>query len=256
MSGGARWAATIGAAALALLVVCSPAVARLRWSACRDVEAECARLRVPLDRSGAVRGSVPLRVARFGGPARGRPTLLYLSGGPGGAGVREFDSVLFELASLERRYRLVSYDQRGTGYSGVLRCPELERDPRLRSPAAGAACANRLGARRAFYGTRDSVEDIEALRRELGAEKLTLLGISYGTKLALAYARAYPERVERLALDSVLDPDDADAFGLEPYRAMGATLAALCTAPCASADPVGDLARLADRLRVAPLPGS
>ena len=52
----------------------------------------------------------------------------------------------------------------------------------------------------------------------LGVQKLTLFGISYGTKLALAYARAHPDRVERMALDSVLDPDDADAFGLEPYR--------------------------------------
>ena len=53
-------------------------------------------------------------------------------------------------------------------------------------------------------------------------QKLTLFGISYGTKLALAYARAHPDHVERLALDSVLDPDDADVFGLEPYRAMRA----------------------------------
>ena len=53
-------------------------------------------------------------------------------------------------------------------------------------------------------------------------EKLTLFGISYGTKLALAYARAHPDHVERLALDSVLEPDDADVFGREPYRAMAA----------------------------------
>ena len=64
----------------------------------------------------------------------------------------------------------------------------------------------------------------------LGAQKLTLFGISYGTKLALAYARAHPDRVERMALDSVLDPDDADVFGLEPYRAMAPSLAALCPA--------------------------
>ena len=88
-------------------------------------------------------------------------------------------------------------------------------------------------------------------------EKLTLFGISYGTKLALAYARAHPEHVERIALDSVLDPDDDDSFGLEPYRAMAPTLAALCPARCrgVTADPAGDLARLADRLRAAPLRG-
>jgi pimeloyl-ACP methyl ester carboxylesterase len=257
MSTGARWAAAIGAVALALLAGAAPATARLRWSSCWDVEAECATLRVPLDRSGAVPGRVGLRLARFTPPTR-RPTLLYLSGGPGGAGVEEFSDVLFEASGLERTFDLVSFDQRGTGHSGLLRCRALEHDERLRSPAAGAACARHLGARRAFYTTRDSVEDMEALRRSLGVPKLTLFGISYGTKLALAYARAYPEHVERIALDSVLDPDDADAFGAESYRAMAATLASLCPDRCrgVTADPAGDLARLADRLRGAPLRGA
>ena len=171
--------------------------------------------------------------------------------------MREFGDVMFEVGGLGRDYQLVSYDQRGTGGSGLLRCRALERDPRLRSTGAGAACARRLGARRAFYGTRESVEDVEALRQALGVEKLTLFGISYGTKLALAYARAHPDRVERMALDSVLDPDDADVFGLEPYHAMPASLAALCPDGCrgVSADPAGDLARLVARLRSAPQRG-
>src|SRR3954447_17967341 len=257
MSTGARWAAAIGAVALALLAGAAPATARLRWSACWDVEAECATLRVPLDRAGAVRGRVGLRLARFTPPSR-RPTLLYLSGGPGGAGVEEFSDVLFEAGGLERRFNLVSFDQRGTGHSGLLRCRALQRDERLRSTTAGAACARHLGARRAFYTTRDSVEDMEALRRALGVEKLTLFGISYGTKLALAYARAYPAHVERIALDSVLGPDDTDPFGAASYRAMATTLASLCPDRCrgVTADPAGDLARLADRLRVAPLHGA
>jgi len=256
MSGGVRWAGAIGAAALTLLAAAAPAAARLRWSGCSGVDAECAALRVPLDRTGTVRGSVRLRVARYSPPSR-RPTLLYLAGGPGGAGVQEFSDVLFEAGGLSKRFDLVSYDQRGTGASGLLRCRALERDARLRSTRAGADCAGRLGARRAFYTTRDSVEDVEAVRRALGVEQLTLFGISYGTKLALAYARAHPDHVERIALDSVLEPDDADVFGREPYQAMGPTLTALCPARCrgVSGDPAGDLARLADRLRAAPLRG-
>jgi pimeloyl-ACP methyl ester carboxylesterase len=256
MTRGVRWAAAIGAAALTMLAPAAPATARLRWSGCNGVEAECAALRVPLDRTGAVPGVIRLRLARYSSPSR-KPTLLYLSGGPGGAGVQEFSDVLFEVGALVRRFELVSYDQRGTGESGLLRCRALERDMRLRSTAAGEECAKRLGARRAFYTTHDSVEDIEAVRRALGVEKLTLFGISYGTKLALAYARAHPEHVERIALDSVLEPDDADPFGREPYQAMGPTLAALCPARCRgiSADPGGDLAQLADRLRRAPLRG-
>jgi pimeloyl-ACP methyl ester carboxylesterase len=256
MRRGLRWAATIGAVTLTLLAAATPATARLRWSGCGDVEAECAHLRVPLDHSRATPGAVRLRVARYSPPGR-RPTLLYLSGGPGGAGVQEFSDVLFSVAGLSRRFNLVSYDQRGTGESGLLRCSPLERDPRLRSTAAAEDCAGHLGTRRAFYTTRDSVEDVEAIRQALDVDKLTLFGISYGTKLALAYARAHPEHVARIALDSVLEPDDPDAFGREPYQAMGPTLAALCPDRCrgVTSDPAGDLARLADRLRTAPLHG-
>ena len=213
-------------------------------------------MRVPLDRAGTLAGSVSLRVARYGEPSR-KPVLLYLSGGPGGAGVREFADVLFEVEPLARRYRLYSYDQRGTGSSGLIRCRALERDPRLRLTRAGERCAQSLGARRGLYRTSDSVEDVEAIRVALGAEKLTLFGISYGTKLALAYARAHPDRVDRLALDSVLDPDDSDAFGLDPYGAMGPSLAALCPRHCrgVSANPGADVAQLAAKLRTAPMRG-
>src|SRR4051794_41848069 len=114
MSTGARWAAAIGAVALALLAGAAPATARLRWSSCWDVEAECATLRVPLDRSGAVPGRVGLRLARFTPPSR-RPTLLYLSGGPGGAGGEEVSDVLFEAGGARRHLHPVSLHQRGNG---------------------------------------------------------------------------------------------------------------------------------------------
>ena len=182
---------------------------------------------------------------------------MYLSGGPGGAGVVEMIDVLLELPPLARRFTVLGFDQRGTGRSGLLRCREIERDERLRSTRAGERCAQRLGAKRSFYTTPDSVEDMEALRRAAGAPKLTLMGISYGTELALAYARRYPDRVERLILDSVVDPDDGDPFGLAGFRAMGPTLRALCPDGCrgVTTDPVADLVALTARLRAAPLRG-
>ena len=161
------------------------------------------------------------------------------------------------MPEIERRFHVVSFDQRGTGRSGLLRCPALERDPRLRDVRAGADCARRIGPARRRYTTPESVEDVEAIRVALGVERLTLFGISYGTELALAYARAHPDRVERMILDSVVDPDDRDPFGLSGFRAMGPSLAALCPEGCrgVSADPGADLAALAARLRSGPLRG-
>ena len=157
---------------------------------------KCAGLTVPLDRAGVDRGSIDLRVGRAGKPSG--PTLMYLSGGPGSAGLSEMLGVVSSLPELEGRFRLIGYDQRGTGRSGLLRCPRLEQDPHLRSTAAAEDCANRLGVARKHYTTADSVEDMEAIRAQLGVEKLTLFGISYGTELALA-VRAHVPAARRAA---------------------------------------------------------
>ena len=92
---------------------------------------------VPLDRAGAVPGTVSLRVARgeFAGPRAEH--LMYLSGGPGGAGIIEMIDVLLTVPSLLDRFNVIGFDQRGTGASGLLRCRAIERDARLRSTGGG-----------------------------------------------------------------------------------------------------------------------
>jgi pimeloyl-ACP methyl ester carboxylesterase len=248
----ARRAAVFSAllALAALMALPSAAHAALRWKSCVDFRGvKCATLTVPLDRANVDPGTVPLRIARMGKTSG--PTLMYLSGGPGSAGVGEMLSVISTLPALEKRFRIIGYDQRGTGRSGLLRCPRLERDPHLRDTAAAEDCANRLGAARRHYNTPDSVEDMEAIRLQLGVEKLTLFGISYGTELALAYARAHPANVERLILDSTVDADDRDPFATVNFRAMGPSLKSLCPAKCRgiTADPGADLAKLVAQLR-------
>jgi pimeloyl-ACP methyl ester carboxylesterase len=157
-----------------------------------------------------------------------------------------------------RDRELVVFDQRGTGSSGVLRCPSVE-GPFVRDPvAAGAECARRLGPARAFYTTRDSIEDVEAVRAALGVERISLLGVSYGTKVALGYAIAHPDHVDRLVLDSTVTPDGPDVFGRSGFAALPGALRDVCRARrCRgiTSDPVADLARLAGRLRASPLDG-
>jgi pimeloyl-ACP methyl ester carboxylesterase len=236
--------------ALAALLSLPHAAQALNWSRCHDFHSvRCSHLTVPLDRSGVDPGTVGLRIARTG--RAGKPALMYLSGGPGGAGISEMVSVMSEVPPLLRRYHVFGYDQRGTGYSGLLRCPELERDPNLRSTSAGEACANEIGPKRVHYTTADSVQDMEAIRQALHVDKWTLFGISYGTELALAYARAYPTHVSRLIIDSVVDPDDSDPFFQSSFHNMAPTLRALCPAHCRglSADPAADLAKLVASMR-------
>ena len=170
-------------------------------------------------------------------------------------GSSEMLSVLPSFPYLIDSFRLIGYDQRGTGRSGLLRCPRLEKDPQLRDTAAAAECAEQIGIARRHYTTPDSVQDIEAIRAELGVEQLTLFGISYGTELALAYARAYPQHVERLILDSVVDYDDPDPFFTAGLRAMGPSLKSVCPLRCSylTPDPGAELAQLVAKLRTQPL---
>src|SRR3954470_22393241 len=103
--------------ALAVLASAAPADAALRWGSCSSARAfRCAILRVPLDHSGRVKGTIPLHVARMRGGSR-RHVLVALSGGPGQGAVAEADSSAEGLRSAASRYAIVTLDQRGTGDS-------------------------------------------------------------------------------------------------------------------------------------------
>jgi pimeloyl-ACP methyl ester carboxylesterase len=243
----------VALATLAALAVPATAGAQLSLRPCGKVE--CGRLSVPLDRTGAMPGGVSLYVERQG--AARRPALgvtLLLAGGPGQPSARTYndgsDNPYGDFRALTPRNDIVAFDGRGTGRSGLLRCPELEASTLIDAGAEAAACARRLGPRRAFYRTTDAADDIEAVRAALGVDKLTLIGVSYGTFLAQAYAARYPTHVERVLLDSVMGMSGWDPFYLDMFRAVPRVLRAVCRRNCSgfTDDPVADLGRLVTRL--------
>ncbi len=91
---------------------------------------------------------------------------------------------------------------------------------------------------------------MEAVRAALGVDKLTLVGVSYGTFLAQAYAARYPTHVDRVLLDSVLDVSGWDPFYIDIFGAVPRVLRAVCRQTCRgfTEDEVADLARLVKRL--------
>jgi proline iminopeptidase len=109
---------------------------------------------------------------KVAGQAGGVP-VLFLHGGPG------YNSYSFEAQAgkaLEGKLKMIYLDQRGSGRS--------ER------PWTGV------------YSIPAMVEDIEALRKQLGVPRLALMGHSFGGALALEYAAAYPQHVAKLVLVS------------------------------------------------------
>ncbi len=229
----------------------------------RGAPIDCAIVRVPLDRTGRVAGTVPLHVLRAKArrpPPPGTPksAVVGLAGGPGQSGLPLAEQTFAAIvAGLDTRDLLV-FDQRGTGLSGLLRCRALERRPIGNRIKAVEGCASSLGAARAFYTTRDSADDIEAVRQAAGVDRVVPYGTSYGTKVALAYAQRYPQRTERLVLDSLVDLDGPDPFARDTFQAVSRILRDLCAGnACAgiTAEPVGDLTALVKRLATKPLSG-
>ena len=209
-----------------------PAEAALPFKRCGGFGFACARMSVPLDRTGAVPGRVSLLVKRVRARRAGgatRPPLSVLAGGPGQSATEAFGGdALGVLYPAYGSRDLIVYDQRGTGHSGLLRCRRLERSNLLRAGRSAAACARSLGPRRAFYTSRDSADDIEAIRVQIGAERIALFGTSYGTKLALGYAQRYPDRVDRMVLDSVVELNGPDPYYLDALAAAPRALRSLC----------------------------
>jgi proline iminopeptidase len=135
-------------------------------------------------RTGRLRVTGPheLYFEESGNP-HGKP-VVFLHGGPGGGTEakmrRYFDP---------ERYRIVLFDQRGCGKSTPF--ASLEENT-----------------------TWHSVDDIEALRRELRIERWQVFGGSWGSTLALAYAETHPERVTELVLRGIflLRPEEIRWF--------------------------------------------
>jgi pimeloyl-ACP methyl ester carboxylesterase len=221
----------------------------------------CTTVTVPLDRGGAVPGTIGLSVERLqAGLAPSSSAVLALAGGPGQAANPLAAFIAKAIAPGLRNRDLIVFDQRGTGRSDPLNChntPALEQASTVGRYAE--QCALQLGAARAGFTTQESVQDIEAIREALGYEKLVLYGTSYGTKVALEYAERYPEHVEAMVLDSVVLPEGPEPFSLSSLQALQPILEELCSeGACAhiTSNPLRDIATLAAQLRKRPLSGS
>ena len=123
------------------------------------------------------------------GQASGRP-LLMVNGGPG------FDHT-YVLCSdawdkLAMRRRVVFYDQRGNGRSGAL--------------AKDESCT-----------LADQISDLDALREKVGAERIDLLGHSWGGYLVMAYAARHPEHVAHLIITDSAAPKWSDTEFIFKY---------------------------------------
>ena len=141
------------------------------------------------------------------------PALLFLHGGPG-QGCHDFMAIQGDL--LGRSVRLIGIDQRGVDRSAPM--PE--------------------GTTLTVAGL---VEDFEAVRRALGIERWAVAGQSFGGRLALRYAAAYPQHTSAVIFENpVWDLAASSRAALRPIAAMlaerGKTQAAQAALAAAGGD--------------------
>lgn len=242
----------------------SSASAANTWTPCLYAELayDCASYVMPLDRTGAVPGTTTVRAVRLAateGPRMG--TLFVIAGGPGQT-AQVMVELMAEAFQGANRYDVIAVDQRGSGTSEPLNCPRIESgafnwdggDPSTDRPFTD--CSVSLGNQRFSYNTAEAVADLDAIRSDIGVAQASFFGVSYGTKVALAYAQAHPANTRSLLLDSVLPTDMPGAFDVDSIAAARGALRRICSGTrCRGIgdSPVSDLARLASRLERRPL---
>ncbi len=154
-------------------------------------------------------------------PAKSRSKLpdpvVMFAGGPGQSAIRLAPKVIPGLSGLNNRRDLIFVDQRGTGQSAPLQCPDTRGQPVAEAMSSAGQqrqllrCISELqklpyGDLR-FFTTTVAMQDFDAVRQQLGVQRWNLIGASYGTRAALEYQRQFPQAVRRTLLDGMAPPD-------------------------------------------------
>ncbi|KAF4574323.1 hypothetical protein EYR40_005957 [Pleurotus pulmonarius] len=192
--------------------------------------------KVPLNHSDPEGASASIAMIRFPSPLAGteqyRGPVLLNPGGPGSSGV---DLVTGGGAVLSQivgpNFDIVSFDPRGVGFStprASLFPTDAQRqlfaNPYFDNTNATSDGVGRMWARAQIVGALATQQDQDHLFEHLntentardmlrmveahGEERLRYWGFSYGTVLGATFASLFPDRVERLVLDGVVDSEN------------------------------------------------
>ncbi|HYG06173.1 MAG TPA: alpha/beta hydrolase [Stenotrophomonas sp.] len=188
-----------------------------------NVEAQCATLQVPENPSAPQGRKIGLNIAWLESKndvAADLEPVFFIAGGPGQSATDVGSLVALALAETRKQRDIFLIDQRGTGGSHPLEClgpdgkalavPEEEvEDPAKAVADYAARCAAALkpGTDTRFYTTSEAVADLDAVRAALGAPRVDLMGVSYGTRVAQQFAKRYPQHVRAIVLDGVAPND-------------------------------------------------
>ncbi|MFD3992947.1 alpha/beta hydrolase [Streptomyces sp. NPDC058583] len=222
----------------------------LRWGPCPQQPAppnadaprlECATLDVPLDYRHPDGRQIEIAVSRLASkdPAKRRGVLLTNPGGPGVSGV-DYPAQLAGVGlpkDVLDSYDVIGFDPRGVGRSTPVTCdltPQQQSrgnfppyahtaaDVAKEAPHARAIAEQCATSRTAwmlpYTTTANTARDMDRIRAALGEPKASYLGASYGSYLGAVYTTLFPQRSDRIVLDSNLGPGGYDVAA---FRLLG-----------------------------------
>ena len=144
-------------------------------------------------------------------PIKPEEVFLPITGGPGQSAIDNAASFGRTFAKIRETRDILLIDQRGTGRSNLLACPEnttyspLAMDDRsINYLTETKKCLSQLDGNVAMYGSLNAINDFESVRNFLGYEKLHIYGISYGSRMAQLYMRHHDEAIQTVTLDGVV----------------------------------------------------
>ncbi len=235
-----------------------------------DVDAFCTTLRVPENPAAPTGRKIELALAWVpSSHAKPAPEPVFmLAGGPGQSARDSYPGIASAFREIRKRRHVLLLDQRGTGASNPMVCRDRDGKPAVLDDDDTSTealrgfterCRDSLAGRAdpRFYTTSVAVQDLDLVRERLGVERVGLVGISYGTRVAQQYLARYPDRVYAAVLDGVAP--NSMALGIDHARNLESSLDlqfARCKADKACStrfgNPRANLDRLLAEARVAP----
>ena len=194
------------------------------------VGAYCGSIRRPWDPSGDEPGTVRVGFAFL--PARdhsqpAKGTLVPHEGGPGYSTTGSGPEYAHMYEPLLTHRNLLLVDQRGTGLSDPIDCPELQRLTEAYSVAAGQ-CGRSLGRRADNYTTAESADDVAAVIEKLQLAPVDVYGDSYGTFFTEVFVGRHPGLVRSVVLDSAYPTYGETAWYPTQTAAMRSSFVSVC----------------------------
>ncbi len=193
---------------------------------------ECGTVKVPLDYRKPAGRTIDIAISRLPSkkPDKRRGVLLTNPGGPSpGQNYPAFLVATGLPQSVRDSYDVIGMDPRGMGRSTPVTCDLTMKQqeagsvpPYARTAAdvtkraaevkqiAKQCAASKTAWMLPYVSTANTARDMDQVRVALGESKISYAGASWGTHLGAVYTTLFPERSDRIVLDSNLGPGGWD----------------------------------------------